>query len=95
MLCSSCGHLINPERLLALPDTKLCRDCQSINERTPKIISKNEPRKNSNESSPRTNKIGNLKTLYKCKKCGYSLNLNPNLKCAFCNEKSEFEISYR
>jgi len=92
MLCSKCSNSINPERLKAVPGTDLCTECKSKIEEELTGNSKREKRK---EPHPKTNKIGNFRKLYRCGKCGYSLNLNPDLKCASCNEKSEYSISYR
>jgi rubrerythrin len=91
MLCSKCSNQINPERLKVVPNTFLCTECKSKIEAELIVNSKREKRK---DPIQKTNKIGNLRKLYKCNKCGYSLNMNPDLKCASCNEKSDFSISY-
>ena len=92
MLCSKCSNPINPERLKVVPSADLCTECKSEIEGEISVNSKREKRK---DPPQRTNKIGNFRKLYKCDKCGYSLNINPDLKCASCNEKSDFSISYR
>lgn len=92
MLCSSCGNQINLERLKAVLSTELCIECKSKTEGELTVTSKRIKRK---EPPPKTNKIGSFRKLYRCSKCGYSLNLNPDLKCASCNEVSEFSISYQ
>ena len=99
MLCSKCGEEINPARLIAMPNTKLCVTCKSQIESESTSPSKREKRK---ELVNKANKIissrslyksiGNFKVLYKCVNCGYSLNSNPDFKCAYCNEKTEFTI---
>lgn len=90
MLCSYCGDQINPERLIAMPNTSFCVSCKSRIESDSKRDSKRERRK---EPVPKLNRVGNLNSLYKCVKCGYALNRDPELKCAFCNEKTEYTIA--
>ncbi len=83
MICIECGDFIDTARLMALPGAVRCMKCQALHEARPIANPKRTRRK---EDPPVTNKIGNFKKLYRCKRCNYALNLDPHLKCAFCGQ---------